>query len=73
MQYRWNLLKPPYIYTKTTILLAAHKKPAIAVATNMKKKKNIFCRIVGGWYKELKVREFCVFDYIELLYRTTIF
>ena len=42
MQYRWNLLKPPYIYTKTTILLAAHKKPAIAVATNMKKKKKTY-------------------------------
>ena len=23
--------------------------------------------IVGGWYKELKVKEFCFFDYIELL------
>ena len=26
MQYRWNVLKPPYKYTKTTILLAANKK-----------------------------------------------
>ena len=22
--------------------------------------KDIFCGIVGGWYKELKVKEFCV-------------
>ena len=65
MQYRWKLLKPPYKYTKTTILQAPHKKTAIAIATNMK--KNIFCSIVGGCYKELKVKEFCVFDYIELL------
>ena len=30
-------------------------------------KKNIFCRIVSGWYKELKVKEFSVFDYEKLL------
>ena len=67
-----NTYKYPYKYTKTTILLAAHKETAIAIATNMKK-NNIFFSIVGGWYKELKVKEFCVFDYIKLLYRATIF
>ena len=41
------------------------QKTAIAAATYMK--KNIFCSIVGWWYKELKVKEFCVFDYIELV------
>ena len=40
------------------------KKTAIAIATNMKKK--IFCGIVGGWYKKLKVKEFCVIDYIGI-------
>ena len=37
------------------------------MATKMKKKKNIFCSIVGGWCKELKVKDFCVFDFIELI------
>ena len=31
-------------------------------------KKNIFCSIVRGWYKELNVKEFCVCDHIELLF-----
>ena len=56
MQYCWKLMKSPYKYTKAIILLAAHKKTAIAIATNM---KNIFCRTVGVWYKELKVEELC--------------
>ena len=51
MQYRLKLLKPPYEYIKRTILLAAHKKTAIAIAANMKKNKqkqtNIVCSIVG--------------------------
>ena len=37
------------------------------MATNMEK-KNIFCIIVGWWYKELKVKKFCVFDFLELSY-----
>ena len=28
--------------------------------------KNIFCSIVGGRYKELKVKNFCIFDYIGI-------
>ena len=28
--------------------------------------KNIICSIVGAWYIELKVKDFCAFDYIEL-------
>ena len=32
------------------------QKTAIAVVTTMK--KNIFCSTVGGWYKELKVKDF---------------
>ena len=64
MPYRWKLLKPPYKYTRTIILLAAHKETAIAIATIMEKK--IFCSIVGGWYEELKVKEFCVFDHIKM-------
>ena len=64
-QYCWKLLKPPYKYTKTTILLAANN--------SYKYEKNIFCLIAGEQYKELKVKEVCVFDYIELLYRATIF
>ena len=72
MQYHWKLLKPLYKYTKTFILLTAHKKTAIAMATNMKK-KNIFCSTVGGWYKELKVKELCVFDFIELLFVNGVF
>ena len=42
------------------------------MATNMKK-KNIICSIVCGWYKELKVKEFCVFDFIELLFFNGLF
>ena len=42
----------------------------MAIATNME--KNIIRSIVGGWYKEFKIKEFCVFDYTEL-YRATIF
>ena len=38
MQYHWKLLKSPYKYTKTFILLTAQKKTAIAMAANMKKK-----------------------------------
>ena len=37
MQYPWKLLKPPYKYTKATILLSVNKKTAIATATNMEK------------------------------------
>ena len=36
------------------------------MATNMEKNK--FCSIVGAWYKELKVKEFFVFDFTELSY-----
>ena len=63
MQYCWKFLKR-YNYTKTTILLATNKERAIAIATIME--QNIFCSIVGVWYKELKVKEFCVFDYISI-------
>ena len=31
-------------------------------------KKNIFCSTIRGWYKELKVKDFCVFNFIELLF-----
>ena len=34
------------------------QKAVNAMATNME--KNIVCGIVGGQYKELKVKEFCV-------------
>ena len=60
-----KLLKPPYKHTQTTVLLAAHKK---SNCYSYKYEKKTFCSIVGGWYKELKVKEFCVFDYIELLW-----
>ena len=63
MQYCWKFLKR-YKYTKTTILLATNKERAIAVATIIEKK--IFCSIVGVWYKELKVKEFCVFNYVSI-------
>ena len=43
------------------------------MATNMKKKQTIFCSIVGGWFKELKVKEFYVFDYKELLFFNGLF
>ena len=36
-------------------------------------KKNIFCTIVGRWYKELKIKEFWVFDNLELLFLNVIF
>ena len=67
MQYHRKLLKP-YIYiniyltnctqnfTKQQLLLAALPK------------KNIFCSTVGGWYKELRLKDFYVFDFIELLF-----
>ena len=42
------------------------QKTAISMATNMKKKKHILQH--GGWYKELKVKEFCVFDFIIATY-----
>ena len=42
------------------------------MVTNLKKKK-IFYSIEGGWYKELKVKEFCVFDFIELLFFNGLF
>ena len=38
------------------------------MATDMKIYIYIFCSIIGGWYKELKVKEFCVFDFRELLF-----
>ena len=47
------------------------QKTAIAVVTTMK--KNIFCSTVGGWYKELEVKDFCVFDFIELLFFNGVF
>ena len=37
-----NTYKYPYKYTKKTILLAAHKETAIAIATNMKKTTTYF-------------------------------
>ena len=43
-------------FTKQQLLLAALPK------------KNIFCSTVGEWYKELKLKDFCVFDFIELLF-----
>ena len=69
--YPWKLLRPPYKYTKAAILIATHKK-AIAIATNMKKKKT-FCSFVGGWYMWLKVKEFYVFESIELLFLNSLF
>ena len=41
------------------------------MVTNVK--KYIFCSTVGGWYKELKVKDFCVFDFIELLFFNRVF
>ena len=54
------------------MLLAAQKKPAIFIATNMEK-KIIFFTIVGRWYKELKVKKFCVFEHLELLFPNGLF
>ena len=51
---------------KNNYFTSCTQKTAIAIATNME--KNILCGIVGRWYKELKVKEFCVFGYIELLF-----
>ena len=68
MQYHRKLLKP-YIYiniyltnctqnfTKQQLLLAA-----------LPKKNKTFCSTVGGWYKELKLKDFRVFGFIELLF-----
>ena len=60
-------LNPPYKYVKTAVLIAAKKKKktAIAIATKIIK-KNIICSIVAAWYIELQVKQFCVFDNIEL-------
>ena len=55
-----NLLRNNIYFTNCT------QKTAIAMATN-KKRTNIFCSTVGGWYKELKFKDFCVFDFIKLL------
>ena len=41
-------------YTKTAILLAAHKKQQLLQLQMWK--KDIFCNIVSDWYKELKVK-----------------
>ena len=70
MQYHWKLLKSPYKYTKTFILLTAQKKTAIAMAANMKKKHilqktklkytYLKCRFVALLIEPLL---FCVFDY----------
>ena len=65
MQYHWKLLKLPLEYTKTFILLTAHTKQQLLWPQIWQK---IFCSIVSGWYKELKVKEFCVFHFIELLF-----
>ena len=62
--------EPPFKYTKTTTLLAVNTKKQLL---ELQIWENPFCSIVGEWYKELKVKEFCVFDYIELLYRATMF
>ena len=32
-----------------------------------------FCSTVGGWYKKLKVKDFYVFDFTELLYFNGVF
>ena len=72
MQYHWKLLKPLYKYTKTFILLTAHKKQQL-LRLQIWKKNNIFCSTVGGWYKELKVKELCVFEFIELLFVNGVF
>ena len=63
MSYRWKLVKP-YKYTKTTTLLAARKKQQLLQLQIWK--KTYFWSIEVGWYKELEVKEFCHFDYIDL-------
>ena len=55
---------------KNNYFTSSTQKRATAAATNMG--KNIFCSIVGGWYKEFKVKEFCVFDHILMAYFKTI-
>ena len=66
MQNPWKLPKPSYKYTNTAILITAHtQKTATVNTTNIK--RNIFWSITGGWYKELKIITFCVFDWIQLL------
>ena len=54
----------PYKYTKTTTLLAARKKQQLLQLQIWK--KTYFWSIEVGWYKELEVKEFCHFDYIDL-------
>ena len=44
-------------FTKQQLLLAA-----------LPKKNKTFCSTVGGWYKELKLKDFRVFGFIELLF-----
>ena len=66
MQNPWKLPKPSYKYTNTAILITAHtQKTATVNTTNIK--RNIFWSISGGWYKELKIITFCVFDWMQLL------
>ena len=67
MLYLWKLLKSFSKYLKTAILIAAHiKKTAIVKLHTWK--RNIFCSIIGGSYMKVKVKEFCVFNGIELLF-----
>ena len=54
-----------YIY-KNIYFTNCIQKTAISMAAITK--KNIFCSTIRGWYKELKVKDFCVFDFIELLF-----
>ena len=59
--YPRRLLKPPCKYEKAAILIATHKKTAIAIAINIEK---TFCSIVGGcilwllYSKKLKRNDF---------------
>ena len=59
----WNLIYINIYLTNCTQNLTKQQLLLAALP-----KKNIFCSTVGGWYKELKLKDFCVFDFIELLF-----
>ena len=44
------------------------QKTATAIATNMEKKYFVVLKV--GGIRKLKVKEFCVFDHIELLFNS---
>ena len=45
----------------------------MSIATNVKKKTYFAVLKVGGTYEELKVKEFCVFEHLELLFLNGLF